>query len=131
MDLHSRRELMDATWKRYRRASRAAKTWILDEFCKATGYHRKYAIGRLVQFEECGKPKWTLRRKRTRLYGADVMDIVQKIWEGAGYPWSVRLKAIFELWRPWIRKRYSLTSRQEAPLLRVSPRTIDRAIRSQ
>jgi len=128
MDLHSRRELMDATWKRYRQASKAAKTRILDEFCKATGYHRKYAIGRIGQFEECGKPKRTIRRKRKRLYGADLLRIIEKVWEEAGYPWSVRLKAILGLWQLWIRKRYALTTRQEALLLRVSPRTIDRAL---
>ena len=128
MDLHSRRELMDATWKRYRQASRAGKTRILDEFCKATGYHRKYAIGRIGGFEECGKVKRSLHRKRKRLYSADLLRVVEKIWEEAGYPWSVRLKAILVLWRPWIRKRYALTSGQEELLLRVSPRTIDRAL---
>jgi len=128
MDLHSRRELMDATWKRYRQAPRAGKTRILDEFCKATGYHRKYAIGRIGRFEECGKPKRSLHRKRKRLYSADLLRVVEKIWEEAGYPWSVRLKAILVLWRPWIRKRYALTSGQEELLLRVSPRTIDRAL---
>jgi hypothetical protein len=56
------------------------------------------------------------------------MRIVEKVWEEAGYPWSVRLKAILELWRPWIRNRYALSSGQEALLLRVSPRTIDRAL---
>jgi hypothetical protein len=128
MDLHSRRELMDATWKRYRQASKAGKTRILDEFCKATGYHRKYAIGRIGRVEECGGPKRCFRRKRKPLYGADLMRVVEKIWEEAGYPWSVRLKVILALWRPWIRKRYSLTSGQEALLLQVSPRTIDRAL---
>jgi len=128
MDLHSRRELMDATWKRYRQASKAAKTRILDEFCKATGYHRKYAIGRIGQFEECGRPKRSVRRQRKRLYGADLMRVIEKVWEEAGYPWSVRLKAILGLWQPWLRKRYALTTRQEALLLRVSPRTIDRAL---
>lgn len=131
MDLHSRRELMDATWKRYRLASRAAKTRILDEFCKATGYHRKYAIGRIRRFEECGRPKQIVRRKRKRLYGLELMRVVEKTWEEAGYPWSVRLKAILELWQPWIRKRYRLTSSQEELLLRVSPRTIDRALQGK
>jgi hypothetical protein len=56
------------------------------------------------------------------------MTVIEKIWEEAGYPWSVRLKVILALWRPWIRKRYGLTSAQEALLLRVSPRTIDRAL---
>jgi len=128
MDLHSRRALMDAGWKRYRQASKAAKTRILDEICAATGYHRKYAIGRIGRVEECGTPKPSVRRKRKSLYGSDVMRVLEKIWEEAGYPWSVRLKAILALWRPWIRKRYALTSAQEAQLLRVSPRTIDRAL---
>src|SRR4030066_1960267 len=131
MRLHSRRELMDATWKRYGQAARAGKTRILDEFCKATGYHRKYAISRIGQFEECGKPKRTIRRKRERLYGADLMRIIEKVWEEAGYPWSVRLKAILGLWQPWIRKRYALTTRQEALLVGVSPRTIDRALQGK
>jgi hypothetical protein len=100
----------------------------LDEFCKATGYHRKYAIGRIRQFEECGQPKQTVRRKRKRLYGLDLLRVIEKIWEEAGYPWSVRLKAILGLWQPWIRKRYGLTASQEVLLLRVSPRTIDRAL---
>jgi hypothetical protein len=29
---------------RYQRSSREQKGWILDEFCAATGYNRKYAI---------------------------------------------------------------------------------------
>jgi hypothetical protein len=128
MDLYSRRSLMDATWERYRKSSKRAKTRMLDELCAATGYHRKYAIGRLRRLEACRPAKPVVRRKRERLYGREVMSVVEKIWEEAGYPWSVRLKAIIRLWRPWIRKRYRLTSAQEALLLRVSPRTIDRAL---
>ena len=97
---------MDATWKRYRQASKAAKTRILNEVCEATGYHRKYAITRIGRFEECGKPKPPTRRRKKRSYGPEVMKVVEKVWEEAGYPWSVRLKAILSLWRPWIRKRY-------------------------
>ena len=29
---------------RYQRTSRKREGWILDEFCAATGYYRKYAI---------------------------------------------------------------------------------------
>jgi hypothetical protein len=119
---------MDATWKRYRQASKTAKTRILNELCEATGYHRKYAIGKIGRFEECGKPKVSMRRKRKQSYSPEVMSAMEKIWEEAGYPWSVRLKAIIGLWRPWIRKRYGLTAVQEAHLLRISPRTIDRAL---
>ena len=64
MDIHSRRALMDATWKRYRQASKAAKTRILDELCETTGFHRKYAIGRIRQVEECRKPQPSVRRRK-------------------------------------------------------------------
>jgi len=119
---------MEATWKRYRQVSKAGKTRILDELCKSTGQHRKYVIGRLRHFEECRQEKPRVRRKRKRLYGPEVMSVVERVWEEAGYPWSLRLKAIIRLWWPWIRKRYRLTSAQETLLLRVSPRTIDRAL---
>ena len=30
------------------------------------------------------------------------------MWEAAGYPWSVRLKAILPTWMRWIRKRIGI-----------------------
>jgi hypothetical protein len=36
--------LTDITGPRYRKAGRAKKSAILDEFCQTTGYNRKYAI---------------------------------------------------------------------------------------
>jgi len=44
MSLKARRELINATTKRYQKASKKEKQTILDEFVSATGYHRKYAI---------------------------------------------------------------------------------------
>src|SRR5215472_3109452 len=40
----SKHELVAALQSRYRRADRAGKARLLDEFCAATGYHRKDAI---------------------------------------------------------------------------------------
>jgi len=131
MDVHSRRALMDATWKRYRQASKAVKTRILDELCETTGFHRKYAIGKISQVEECRKVKASVHRRRKPHYGADVLRVVEKVWEEAGYPWSVRLKAIMALWWPWIRKRYVLSPVQAAQLQRISPRTMDRALQDK
>ena len=41
------------------------------------------------------------------------------------------MKAILRLWLPAIRKRYATTRAVEAQLLRISPRTIDRALKGK
>ncbi|MGH7908473.1 MAG: hypothetical protein ACRENW_01335, partial [Thermodesulfobacteriota bacterium] len=33
-----------------------------------------------------------------------VVMILAGIWQAAGYPWSVRLKALIPHWLPWVRK---------------------------
>jgi hypothetical protein len=119
---------MDSMSERYRRASKRSKTRILDEVCAATGFHRKYAIGRINLIETSRRSKTIVHRKRKRFYGREVLTVVEKVWEEAGYPWSVRLKAILLLWLPAIRKRFPLTRATEAQLLRISPRTIDRSL---
>lgn len=131
MDLHSRRELMDSMSKRYRQASKASKTRILDEVCAATGLHRKYAIARINLVETSRRVSAHRTKKRDKRYGREVLAVIEKVWEEAGYPWSARLKAILRLWLPAIRKRYAMTRAVEAQLLRISPRTIDRALKGR
>jgi hypothetical protein len=60
-----------------------------------------------------------------------VISVLSTIWEAAGYPWSVRLKALLPVWMPWAQKRFRLTPRLEQQLLRLSPRTIDYRLRSK
>lgn len=122
---------MDSMSQRYRQASKASKTRILDEVCAATGFHRKYAITRINLVEASRPSKATNPRRREKIYRRDVLAVVEKVWEEAGYPWSVRLKAILHLWLPAIRKRYKLTRELEAQLLAISPRTIDRALKGK
>lgn len=121
MDLHSRRELMDSMSKRYRQASKASKTRILDEVCAATQLNRKYAITRINLIETSRPAGPRVRRKRDRLYGREVLRVVEKVWEEAGFPWSAGLKAILRLWLPAIRKRYATTRAVEAQLLAITP----------
>lgn len=131
MDLHSRRELMESIANRYRQAAKAAKTRILDEVCAATGLNRKYAITRINLIETSRPTGRRVPRKRDRIYGREVLRVVENVWEEAGYPWSARLKVILRLWLPAIRKHYAMTRPLEAQLLRISPRTIDRALRGK
>src|ERR1700751_931198 len=71
------------------------------------------------------------RRERRPRYGPQVLSVLAAIWEAAGYPWSVRLKALLPNWMPWIRKRYGMTAEEEKQLLSISARQIDRRLRTQ
>ena len=42
--------------------------------------------------------------------------MLTSVWEAAGYPWSVRLKALLPAWMPWIRKRFKLNPKIEKQL---------------
>jgi hypothetical protein len=53
------------------------------------------------------------------------------VWEAAGYPWSVRLKALLPIWMPWVRRRFRITPAVEQQLRSISPRQIDRRLRPQ
>src|SRR5688500_10208865 len=89
---HARGGYRQAIHGRYRAAARREKGRILDEFCRVTGYHRKYALRRLNGPPPgSGPPR---RRPRAVSYGPEVIQALRVIWEAAGYPWSVRLKAL-------------------------------------
>src|SRR5262245_59267960 len=102
---------------------------MLDEFCSNTGYNRKYAI-RLLNGRAPEKSPGP-RRRRKASYGGGVIELLAKVWEAAGYPWSVRLKAVLPLWLPWIRKRFRLDAATEMKLLKISPATMDRHLKGK
>jgi hypothetical protein len=113
--------------ERYQEADRSAKGPLLDEVCAMTGYHRKAVI------RVFGRPARPRRRRRggPRVrYGPEVIAVLRAIWTAAGYPWSVRLKALLPLWLPWARRRLRITDALEAQVCRISPRQIDRCLRA-
>jgi hypothetical protein len=74
---------------RYQRSSREQKGWILDEFCAATGYNRKYAIKLL-----CGPlPRAALPvgHGRPPVYGPAEAAVLRTCWEIADHVCSERL----------------------------------------
>src|SRR3989442_5378432 len=100
---------------------------ILDECCRVTGYHRKHAVRLLNGPALSGDPSRP-RRQRTPTYGPPVIEALRTIWEAAGYPWSVRLKALLPLWLPRARRRLQLSRAVERHLLAISPRQMDRRL---
>ena len=73
---------------------------ILSEFCRNTGYNRKYAIRLLNGPPPNAKRERSGRRRRAPTYSAAVISILGSVWEAAGYPCAVRLKALLPLWMP-------------------------------
>ena len=131
MGRSSRWEYLKAIHPRYRQADRQEKKVILNEFCRNTGYHRKYAI-RLLNGPPPGRGRPPCpRRPRTPTYSTQVISVLGAVWEAAGYPCGVRLKALLPLWMPWTRKRFRLAPAVEKPLLRISARQIDRRLRAR
>ena len=126
MSRQGRWEYLKAIHPRYQPASRVEKQRILDEFCRVTGYHRKSALRLLNGPPPARRPPVSRRRPPT--YGTRVIQVLAAIWRAAGYPWSVRLKALLPLWLPWARPRFRLTAALEAQLLRLSPRQMDRRL---
>jgi len=123
----SRWDYLKAIYIRYKKVSKPLRARILDEFCQVCRYNRKYAI-RLLNGPAPQKPKATPPTGRRPTYGAKVIWSLTAIWEAAGYPCSVRLKALLPLWLPWAIKRMAISAQVQKQLLKISPATIDRRL---
>lgn len=131
MSPESKRDLLCAVYTRYREAGREQRSGILDEFCAATGYHRKYAIALLNRPRE-DVFRQARPRRRSPTYSEQTIEVLAQIWIAAGYPWSSRLKALLPLWLPWAKKHIKkLDDEVEQQLGRISPRQIDRRLKDR
>jgi transposase InsO family protein len=103
---------------------------MLDEFCSNSGYNRKYAI-RLLNGPVPQRQRERRVRGRRPQYSRQAVSILEAVWEAAGNPWSVRLKALLPSWLPWIRKRYRVSAEIEKQLLGISARQMDRRLEAK
>ncbi|MDT8286692.1 MAG: hypothetical protein RQ748_06245, partial [Elusimicrobiales bacterium] len=126
MDKNFRMKYLESIKQRYLNCPKDGKSVILSEFCRVCGYDRKYAITLLHKLGSPPPPRKSSKRPIT--YGPDIHAIVLDVWEQSNFPWSVRLKAIFKLWLPWIRRRHKMNSKTEALLLAASKSTLDRIL---
>jgi hypothetical protein len=131
MSLSGRRELLAAAAVRYQEAARADKQIILDEFVKATGYHRKYAITILNGFDPASpSPTQRGRRPQNRKYDDDVKEALVVVWEAANRICSKRLVPFLpELVK--VLERYDhlqLSADVRERLVAISASTVDRLL---
>jgi hypothetical protein len=120
----AKREYLARMRERYETADKAAKSRLLDEVCEVTGYHRK-AVIRLLRRAAMRRVR---RRGRPVRYGPTVIGPLRQIWEAAGYPWSVRLRALLPAWLPWAARRWKIPRAVADTLRTMSPRQMDRAL---
>jgi len=122
----ARQQYLEQMRDRYAVAGRAARSALLNEAVAMTGYHRKALIRRFT------RPLGPRRRRRgrPRKYGPTVVAALRALWQAAGYPWAVRLKALLPVWLPRARRRLHLTPAVEAQLRQISPRHMDRLLQA-
>jgi transposase InsO family protein len=122
-------ELASAVRFRYRKASKAQKGVILNEFCAATGYHRKAAIRLLNRAaQQLGQG----RRGRPPVYQWQVFRAaLALLWEAAGYICSKRLAPFMAQLLDSLERHNELVLEAEVRqrLVQMSPATIDRLLR--
>lgn len=125
----TRRELLAATKPRYLKASKLEKAAILDEFCKNTGYHRRYAIT-ILQAKHHYRSS---SRKRRRTYDSAFMALVIKLWEILEYPCGTRLKPqLVPLAESLVRAKEVAVADEEWRQLRtISAKTLDRRLKRE
>ncbi len=128
MSRRAKWEYFQSLYWRYRQASKEAKQQMLDEFCRVCHYNRKYAIRKLNGPAPADQPLARQRSIRGKTYGPTAVRVLRAVWEAAGYPWSVRLKALLPIWLPWIKQRFTLSAEHEQQLLAISARQMDRCL---
>ena len=111
---------------RYLSGSRAETKMILDESCKATGYHRKSTI-RLLHRVRAGAGR---RPGRPKEYGADFVLALKAAWEATDCVCSRRLAPFLAELVPVLEHHEELQVSEavRSQLLRVSASTVDRLL---
>ena len=130
MSPQSKKEYLAAIFKRYRKATKAQKHLILDEFCSTTQYHRKHAIRLLRGFKRFTKPQPKPRGPKPVYDDPELLRALKKIWLAANQPCSPRLKASLPLWLPSYGPTFGELSPQvKRNLKRISATTIGRLLK--
>jgi hypothetical protein len=127
MTLNSINEYADIMRKRYLKARKKEKSQILDEFVKVTGYHRKAAIRVLLKVTSLTPG----RKGHPATYGT-VLQPLKVVWEASDRLCSKRLQPFMAEMIQVLRRKGELhiNADQEALMVKLSPSTIDRMLRS-
>lgn len=127
ISMGTRLELVEVVGERYKSATRAEKTRILDEFVAVTGYHRKHAV-RLLR-HGVAKDVGRLQTRR-RVYDEAVKEALVVVWEAADRICGKRLIAVLPDFVTSLERHGHLQLDVDVRdrLLAMSPATVDRML---
>jgi len=126
----TKKELVKVTRARYKLATKAVKTFMLNEFCQNTGYNRNYAV-RLFNNEPRVDGS---RKKRTKKYSSSLFsDIIIPVWELLDYPCGTRLQPeLINMTEAMARAdEIKLSDEIRKQLKMISGKTLDRRLRRE
>jgi hypothetical protein len=102
------------------------RSGMITELCEQFGYSRKHAIKLLgARVGWGGDP--LVRKGRPALYGAEVVEVLVRIWKAAEQPCGKRLVAMLGLWLPYDEQEHGpLTPAVRRRVLGISAAQADR-----
>lgn len=120
---------LDNVRKRYKQACRKEKSRILEEFCEASGYHKKHAI-RVLNSTKRHRRQGKEKRGRPKKYLlGDYQKPLKEIWLACDQLCGKNLKQALPLWLPHYADVYGkLEPSIYDGLLTMSASTIDRLL---
>jgi site-specific recombinase XerD len=126
----ARRALLRHLVPRYRQASPAQKTLLLDSFVEWTGYTRKYAIALLNHGEQ---DQQTIQRRRLPQYRQEVQQALFVAWKATHYVCAKRLLPLLPSLVAMLEQHghLMLTEEERRQLLAMSLSTAERLLRTQ
>jgi len=126
----TKKELAKVTRARYRLAGKSVKTFMLNEFCGNTGYHRKCAI-QLFSREpkENGERAGRSKKYDSRLFA----EVIIPIWELLDYPCGTRLQPeLINMAEAMARSNeIKITDEIKNQLKIISGKTLDRRLKKE
>lgn len=130
MDLKTRHEIIRATVKRYKRASRKERKQILNELISITGYNRKHAIVLLANPPK--SPRKKIKRIRFSRY-LKVLDKLKELWKISNYSTGQRLVPTIPAYIDALERfgALVLTDDERKLLLKISSATADRLLKHE
>ncbi len=147
LEMQARKAVTKEVAARYRRAGKKEKVRILDEFCKTTGYARKYAItvlrnygkesvvridGKMVRLVG-GAAKKKRHTGRPKTYDSRVFKVVRELWYLYGCMCGKRLVVAIRLSLGILEAcgEIEVDTEVRQKLLRISAATIDRQLAAE